>query len=128
MKEEIYKKINTENKKIVEFLIDIIESEDINNLEELKNYQEKLFQKNGKYISDKEKINYCINLINNSSYMSEDLDFLEIRDLTNMKYKLRDSSCSDLEKKILIIKIFALVNYNMMLPYDAYKFILDDYI
>ena len=110
MKDKIYNKINDKNKKIVEELLD------------------NLFKIDGKYMNKDEKINYCINLINNSSYLSEDLDFLEVRDLADMRYKLNDDNCSDIEKEILIIKIFSLVDYNMMLPYTAYELILDDKI
>ena len=128
MKDKIYSKINDENKKIVEELLDIIESEELHSLEDLKKHQDNLFKIDGKYMNKNEKINYCINLINNSPYLSEDLDFLEVRDLADMRYKLNDDNCSDIEKEILIIKIFSLVDYNMMLPYSAYKFILDDKI
>ena len=57
--------------------------------------------------------------------MVENLNFLETRDLINMKRRLRDNKCSDVEKKILIIKIFSLVDFYMRLPYDAYQLILE---
>jgi len=126
MKEELLKKINNNNYKIINELIELITDENINNVSELKEYQNELFRTNGNLLSHKEEINYCVNNIKANGFVSEKTDFIDLQKIIKLKQNLDIQS--EEEQNINIIILYSLLEKEMMLPYDAYIFIINDKI
>jgi len=126
MKEELLKKINNNNYKIINELIELITDENINNVSELKEYQNELFRTNGNLLSHKEEINYCVNNIKVNGFVSEKTDFIDLQKIIKLKQNLDIQS--EEEQNINIIILYSLLEKEMMLPYDAYIFIINDKI
>ena len=122
MKEKILNKINNNNYKIINELIDIIIEENIKYEDDLKKYQDSLFVINGKTLKHDDKIDYCINTILNTP-VSEGLFFLDMQEVINFKENINSLSK---EEKIKRIIIYSLMDLDMMLPYDAYKLIMNN--
>ena len=123
MKEEILNKINNNNYKIINELIDIIIEENIKYEDDLKKYQDSLFVINGKTLKHDDKIDYCINTILNTP-VSEGLFFLDMQEVINFKENINSLSKEEKIKRIIII--YSLMDLDMMLPYDAYKLIMNN--
>ena len=123
MKEEILNKINNNNYKIINELIDIIIEENIKYEDDLKKYQDSLFKIDGKTLKHDEKIDYCINTILNTP-VSEGLFFLDMQEVINFKENINSLSKEEKIKRIIII--YSLMDLDMMLPYDAYKLIMNN--
>lgn len=117
-------KINKDNSIIIKSLISIITNARINNLDELKLYEEEMFKTNNQYLNEEEKINYCSNIINTFNYDCDGLDFDEIK--LYLKYRsIIDNSLNNEEKIIYIIKLFSLTHRELYFVYYAYNFIID---
>ena len=123
MGEEILKKINNNNYKIVNELIDLITEENIKSEEELKEYQDNLFKIDGKLMNHEEEIDYCVKTIL-STPASEGLFFLDMQEVINFKENVNSLSIEEKNKRVIII--YSLMNLDMMLPYDAYKLIMSN--
>ena len=123
MGEEILKKINNNNYKIVNELIDLIKEENIKSEEELKEYQNNLFKIDGKLMNHEEEIDYCVKTIL-STPASEGLFFLDMQEVINFKENVNSLSIEEKNKRVIII--YSLMNLDMMLPYDAYKLIMSN--
>jgi len=123
MGEEILKKINNNNYKIVNELIDLIIEENIKSEEELKEYQDNLFKIDGKLMNHEEEIDYCVKTIL-STPASEGLFFLDMQEVINFKENVNSLSIEEKNKRVIII--YSLMNLDMMLPYDAYKLIMSN--
>lgn len=124
MGKELLEKLNNDNYKIVNELIEIISYEKINTKDQLKDYQDKLFKIEGKVMNNSEKILRCINQINDAIHISEGLDFIEFQKFINMKKQLK--TVKEEEKIKLIIKIFNTLGLEMMFPYEAYNLIVNN--
>ena len=123
MGEEILKKINNNNYKIVNELIDLITEENIKSEEELKEYQDNLFKIDGELMNHEEEIDYCVKTIL-STPASEGLFFLDMQEVINFKENINSLSIEEKNKRVIII--YSLMNLDMMLPYDAYKLIMSN--
>ena len=123
MGEEVLKKINNNNYKIVNELIDLITEENIKSEEELKEYQDNLFKIDGKLMNHEEEIDYCVKTIL-STPASEGLFFLDMQEVINFKENVNSLSIEEKNKRVIII--YSLMNLDMMLPYDAYKLIMSN--
>ena len=123
MGEEILKKINNNNYKIVNELIDLITEENIKSEEELKEYQDNLFKIDGELMNHEEEIDYCVKTIL-STPASEGLFFLDMQEVINFKENVNSLSIEEKNKRVIII--YSLMNLDMMLPYDAYKLIMSN--
>jgi len=123
MGEELLKKFNNDNYKIINELIEVITDEKIDNVDSLEKYQESLFIINGEKMDENNKISYCINSIKSNPYISEGLDFMDIQNVMSMKQRLNDNISNE-EKIILIIKLYSILEKEMMLPFEAYKLIV----
>ena len=66
MGENLLKKINNNNYKIVNELIEIITEENISSIEDLYDYQNDYFKINGRNLSHNEQIEYCTKKINSN--------------------------------------------------------------
>ncbi len=126
MKEELLKKINNNNYKIINELIELIVDENISNVSELKEYQNELFRTNGNLLSHNDEINYCINNIKTNGFASEKTDFIDLQKIIKLKENL--ALQSEEEKNMNVIILYSLLEKEMMLPYDAYIFIINDKI
>lgn len=126
MKEELLKKINNNNYKIINELIELITAENINNVSELNEYQNELFRTNGNLLSHKDEINYCINNVKANGFASEKTDFIDLQKIIKLKQNLDIQD--EEEQNINIIILYSLLEKEMMLPYDAYVFIINDKI
>lgn len=123
MGEELLKKFNNDNYKIINELIEVITDEKIDNVDSLEKYQESLFIINGEKMDENNKISYCINSIKSNPYISEGLDFMDIQNVMSMKQRLNDNISNE-EKIILIIKLYSILEKEIMLPFEAYKLIV----
>lgn len=124
MGEELLKKFTNDNYKIINELIEVITDGNIDNVESLEEYQESLFIINNEKMSEENKIKYCIDSIFTNPYISEGLDFMDIQNVMSMKQRLNDNNICNEEKIILIIKLYSILEKEMMLPFEAYKLII----
>ena len=121
MTEELLKKINNDNYNIINELVNIIVNNKINDLEELKKYQDSLFTINGKVLNHNEQLDYCKRIIISDSYVKEDIDFIDLQKVLKLKEELNEALDS---KKI--IELMSLLDKTMLLPYDAYNMIMNN--
>lgn len=120
---ELLKNINNDNNYLVMDLTDLINACKFNDEEELKKYEDSKFTIDGKVLSDEERVNYCISILD-PSYDYENLEYEEIQVYKELKNNIDKSS--DLDTKIInIIKIFSLTHRDLYLPYQAYKLIIN---
>lgn len=125
MENELLKKINNDNYRIINELIEVIKEEGISSLSDLKEYQDGYFQIDGKILNHSEQIDYCKKNIESNPYIPEDLDFVDIQKIDNLKNKLKYNS-SEEEDAIILIQLFTLLGRNNLLPYDAYNLIIKE--
>ena len=125
MENELLKKINNDNYRIINELIEVIKEEGISSLSDLKEYQDGYFQIDGKILNHSEQIDYCKKNIESNPYIPEDLDFVDIQKIDNLKNKLKYNS-SEEEDAIILIQLFTLLGRNNLLPYDAYNLIMKE--
>lgn len=125
LEEELKKRINNNNYKIINELIEIIVEENITTIENLKKYQDDYFVVDGRVLSHKEQIEYCKNIIMLNPYIPENIDFIDVQKIINLKENLKNENN---EKKIttILIELFSILGKSMMLPYDAYKMIIEN--
>ncbi len=125
MGEKLLKKMNNNNYKIINELIEIIAYENINNIDELSKYQNNFFKINGRVLSHDEQIEYCKKIIKSNIRIKENIDFIDIQKIGIMKEKINNNN-SDKETTRLLIQLMSLLEENMMLPYDAYNLIMNN--
>ena len=124
MTEELLKRINNDNYRIINELADIIINNKINNIDELKAYQDSLFTIKGNKLSHSEQINYCKKIIDSNPYIKEDIDFLDLQRIQKLKEELKNNSSKNVDKRI--IELMSLLEKSMLLPFDAYNMIMND--
>ena len=125
MGEELLKKMNNENYRIINELIDLIVEEKIESIEELKNYQDNFFTIDDKKLNHQEQIEYCKKIIYDNPYVKEDMDFIDIQNVRTLKEELKQNKPLEEETKI-IIKLMSLMDKDLLLPYDAYNMIMNE--
>ncbi len=125
MGEELLKKMNNNNYRIINELIEIIVDENINNIDELRMYQNSFFKVNGKELNHDEQIEYCKKTIKSNTSIKENIDFIDVQKISMIKEKLNNNN-SDKEAVVLLIQLMSLLGENMMLPYDAYILIMNN--
>ena len=125
MVEELLKKMNNNNYRIINELIEIITDENINNINELRMYQNNFFKIDGKELNHDEQIEYCKQAIKSNTSIKENIDFIDIQKIGIIKEKINNNN-SNKETTILLIKLMSLLEENMMLPYDAYNLIMNN--
>ncbi|MBR3897680.1 MAG: hypothetical protein IKJ43_00170 [Bacilli bacterium] len=123
MGEELLCKINNNNYKIVNELIELITDENINSTSKLKQYQDELFMIDGKKLNQDEQIEYCIKNIQINGTIPETMDFTDVQKVIKLKEKLNTKKE---EKEISVIILYSLLGKDMMLPYDAYNYIINN--
>jgi len=121
---ELIKYVTNSNSKIVKQLVDIINSKKINSMEELKNYEDRLFTINGKILENNERIQYCYDMYEKFSFEYDDLSFSECK--LERKYYDELNENFDNEYKIeLLIKLFSLTGREIYFLTEAYNLIIN---
>lgn len=123
MSDELLNKINNNNYKIVNELIELLIDEKISTKEELKKYQNDSFVINGNLLNHNKQLEYCVNNINTNGLISEGTDFIDIQKVELLKGKLKIKDELTLTKNVIIL--YSMLNKEMMLPYDAYNLIVN---
>ena len=75
----------SKNEELIEELVAYIEEENILSIEQLKDFEDKMFTINGKVLNDTQRIKYCFSIIENAYYDYDGLSSSEIRVLKNLK-------------------------------------------
>ena len=123
MIEELEKRINNKNYRIINDLVEVITTYKISSLNELKDFQDKSFTFNKIILNDKEKIDYCIKSLKSFPYDSDLLSFKEIQDYKQLMIDLENEK--EIKEKIkLLIKLYTLTQREMIFPYDAYNMLI----
>lgn len=126
MIEKLIDKYNNDNYSVAFEIFNIIRDEKLNNIDELKEYEESIYSSIfGRNLSKQEKVEYCIHKIFNGLFTTEGLEFYEVQEVMRLKEDLRNSG--DLDDCIeLIVKIYSYMKRELMFPYEAYNLILND--
>ncbi len=123
MIEELEKRINNKNYRIINDLVEVITTYKISSLNELKDFQDKSFTFNKIILNDKEKIDYCIKSLKSFPYDYDLLSFKEIQDYKQLMIDLENEK--EIKEKIkLLIKLYTLTQREMIFPYDAYNMLI----
>ena len=123
MIEELEKRINNKNYRIINDLVEVITTYKISSLDELKDFQDKLFTFNKIILNDKEKIDYCIKSLKSFPYDYDLLSFKEIQDYKQLMIDLENEK--EIKEKIkILIKLYTLTQREMIFPYDAYNMLI----
>lgn len=125
--EELRNKMNNDNYKIIEELVQIIIDLKINNLEELKKQEDDLFVYYNKKLTDDERINLCMEMIKYTNGDYDLLSFEEIQKYKQLKLEL-ESNISNEEKIKNLIILFNMTDRDMLFLSEAYKFIINGII
>ena len=123
MGEELLKKINNNNYKIVNELIELIVTENIDSILKLKEYQDELFRTNGILLSHDNEIKYCINNIQKNGIIPENVDFIDAQKIIKLNENIVSQNLE--EQTLTVIVLYSLLDKEMMLPYDAYNLIMN---
>ena len=115
---------NNNNFNIIKELIEIIQDDNLKTVNDIKNFEQNLFTFNHKILTKQEKINYALSIIKTSEDY-EMMTFLEIQ--TYKKYKTKINDTGNLDEKIkYLIKLYNLAQREMIFPYEAYNFIIEN--
>ena len=115
---------NNNNFNIIKELIKIIQDDNLKTVNGIKNFEQNLFTFNHKILTKQEKINYALSIIKTSEDY-EMMTFLEIQ--TYKKYKTKINDTGNLDEKIkYLIKLYNLAQREMIFPYEAYNFIIEN--
>ena len=126
--EELLKKLNSKNLRIMMNLSDIITFHKYQSLDELIAYENKKFTVDGKILSNEERIKYCIEILDSSPYEYDDLNSDEIQVYKKYRQLLDDNSSSIDDKILSIIVLFSLTRRELYFPYEAYQYIMNSKI
>lgn len=125
MIEELTKNLNNDNYKIIDELSYLILECKITSREELKKIEENNFAFSQKTLADEEKIEYCINILNNCFYQYDYLDYDQIQIYKKLMLELKENISTDSKIEKLII-LFSMTKKNMLFPYRAYNMIVNN--
>ena len=109
------------NQKIIRELINYIKEEKISNINELDDFENKIFTIDGKLLNNNQRIKYCLYNIKNCYFDYDGLSLSEIKILKQLKNNINDN---DEEIILNIIKINAITNREIMFIKEAYEYIL----
>lgn len=115
---------NSDNYNIIKELIDIIRYENLKNEDDLKTFEQNIFTFNHKILTKSEKIDYALSIIRTS----DDYDMMTFPEIQiYKKYKMQINKTNDLDEKIkYLIKLYNLAQREMIFPYEAYNFIIEN--
>ena len=118
MKDKLLKNINDNNRSIVNYLIDIIDTHNIKNLSELSKLEDTIFTFNSVCLNRKERINYLIKSLSNDYLDYDGLSFEGLQYLKKLKNNLNNSD--ENEVILNLIKILDFTNRDILLVNEAY--------
>lgn len=121
--DNLLKRKNKKNEFLVEDLIEFIKLYNVQNIKDLQVAQDAIFTLNKKVLNDKQRIQYCYETIKNAYYDYDGLSLQEINTLKNLKESI-DSSISDQDKIINLIRINILTNREIKFYKEAYDGII----
>lgn len=111
---------NESNKLLVEELISFLIDANIDDLKELKKFEDLTFNVNGKVLNNKNRIKYCYDLVKNSFIDYDGLAFEEVIKIRKLKESLIEN-ISD-EKKIMnIIELHLITQRDIKFYVEAYN-------
>lgn len=125
MIDKLQKKINNNNFNIINDLVEIIADKKITTIEELRICQEKNFIINGKEMPDKNKVEQCINIMENYPFDYDFLNFKEIQVYKKLMLELKKNISLEIKIKDLII-LYSMTKREMLFPLYAYNMVLKD--
>ena len=120
-------KINNENSKLVKQLVEFINDRKITSIEELNDYENKIFTIDSEVLNDQERIKYCLNMYENFPFEYEDLTFAECQIERQLYNKLKNNVGISQSKKILVL-LFSLTGREIYFLKEAYEMIINDEI
>lgn len=126
IRDNLITNIRDSNKKIVKYLLEVINDNDLNSEDDLSNLEDKIFTINNVCLSKEKRIAYLIGVT--TDYSDYDgLSLEELNYLKNLKNNLVNKKDQD-EVIINLIKILDFTNRDIMLVSEAYNLIINNKI
>lgn len=119
--------INNKNAMLIKKLTDIIVSNNINTIDELKNFEDKKFTLDEKVLTTEERIDYCVEILRSFPYDYDCLDYDQIQEYKYFRKTLETSDSNEQKIKALIL-LFDLTSRTLFFVYEAYNLIINNEI
>ena len=116
--------INNDNSYLVKQLVSIINNYKFETIEDLIQYENRLFTIDNKVLNKEERINYCMDMYNNFSDEYIDLSFEQCQLERKYLNKLKED-ISNNEKINLLIKMYSLTGRELFFLKEAYDLIVN---
>ena len=116
--------INNDNSYLVKQLVSIINNYKFETIEDLIQYENRLFTIDNKVLNKEERINYCMDMYNNFSDEYIDLSFEQCQLERKYLNKLKED-ISNNEKINLLIKLYSLTGRELFFIKEAYDLIVN---
>ena len=116
--------INNDNSYLVKQLVSIINNYKFETIEDLIQYENRLFTIDNKVLNKEERINYCMDMYNNFSDEYIDLSFEQCQLERKYLNKLKED-ISNNEKINLLIKLYSLTGRELFFLKEAYDLIVN---
>ena len=126
IRDNLITNIRDSNKKIVKYLLEVINDNDLNSEDDLSNLEDKIFTINNVCLSKEKRIAYLIEITDDYSDY-DGLSLEELNYLKNLKNNLVNKKDQD-EVIINLIKILDFTNRDIMLVSEAYNLIINNKI
>ena len=124
---EVIANINNNNSKIAKELVEIINEKKIRTLEELKEYENRIFSIHNKILTDEERIKYCMKIYESFPFEYEDLSFEELQEEKKLYNEIKTEKNID-EIKRKLIMLFSMTGREMFFFIEAYEMIISNNI
>ena len=124
---EVIANINNNNSKIAKELVEIINEKKIKTLEELKEYENRIFSIHNKILTDEERIKYCMKIYESFPFEYEDLSFEELKKEKKLYNEIKTEKNID-EIKRKLIMLFSMTGREMFFFIEAYEMIINNNI
>ncbi len=124
--ENILPKLNSENSKIIKSLSEIICFNKFKTIEELEKYENDKFNAKGNFVSTKERIDYCLSILESSAYDYDQLEYDEIQIYKKLLPIVKGENNSDEDRIKSLIILFNITHRELLFVTEAYKYIIDD--
>lgn len=124
---EVIANINNNNSKIAKELVEIINEKKIRTLEELKEYENRIFSIHNKILTDEERIKYCMKIYESFPFEYEDLSFEELQEEKKLYNEIKTEKNID-EIKRKLIMLFSMTGREMFFFIEAYEMIINNNI
>lgn len=125
--DNLIKHTTSDNLPIIDDISDTIVEYKVKDLQGLIDLEEYLFQVDGNKMNRKEKIEYCLDIINNNKEYLDELNYDDSLKLIDLKNKLKYENNED-NQIMLIVKILSMMNITIPFVKEAYDLIISDKI